>query len=177
MWWRQTLAVIVGQQFWPFTNLSSNNELHAVFTFYLFYTLLRCLSHFIVSCTSSLTSSWVVAVLAKDLCSTRLRTKVFLHALPFVTFLKTCWLWLVWKCMMLALLFMFSFGLHSPTPHPPIHPLLYITVALLCKCFCPVVWEEGVAHFAICCLPRNLLALTGLQVHDVPFTFLIFWGE
>jgi hypothetical protein len=39
------------------------------------------------------------------------------------------------------------------------------------------VREEGVAHFAICCLPRNLLALTGLQVHDVPFTFLIFWGE
>jgi hypothetical protein len=64
-----------------------------------------------------------------------------------------------------------------PPPTPPIHPLLYIMVALLCKCFCPVVWEEGVAHFAICCLPRNLLVLTGLQVHDVPFTFLIFWGE
>lgn len=66
---------------------------------------------------------------------------------------------------------------YTPPPPPPIHPLLYIMVALLCKCFCPVVWEEGVAHFAICCLPRNLLALTGLQVHDVPFTFLIFWGE
>lgn len=294
MWWRQTFAVIVGQQFWPFTNRSSN-ELHAVFTFYLFYTLLRCLPHFIVSCTSSLTSSWVVAVLAKDLCSTRLRTMVLLRALPFVTFLKTCCLWLVWKCHDVghAVYVFLWFTLPSPPPPPPclhplfyitvschtlqtisiqqcgfrvllifaicclphdllaltgwevhdvpvllwftlappcIHPLLYIMVALLCKCFCPLVWEEGVDHFAICCppqnllvltglevhdvhvllpphlhlyhgcrtlqtflsgsvrddgvahfaichLPGNLLALTGLQVHDVPFTFLVFWGE
>lgn len=221
MWWRQTFAVIVGQQFWPFTILSSNNEVHAVFTFYLFYTLLRCLPplHCIMHFFSYIIM--VVAVLAKDLCLTGLRTKVLLHALPFVTFLKTCWLWLVWKCMMLlALLFMFSFGLHSPSPpclhplfyitvgchtlqtisvqqcgfnafpitcwlwlvgkcmmflcyfglHSPppcIHPLLYIMVALRCKCFCPVMWEEGVAHFAICCPPQNLLVLTGLEVHDV----------
>lgn len=57
-----------------------------------------------------------------------------------------------------------------PPPPPCLHPLFYITVG--CHTLQTISIQQCgfrvLPIFAICCLPHDLLALTGWEVHDVP---------